>query len=98
MADEDAKALTEAEHILAMTQSQGWGIIKPKLDAYILDLQNISNIDSTSADTVVADIKARKLAVDYLFGWLKRDVYGVIEQQRAAQLPRAEDSVFVDRG
>jgi hypothetical protein len=92
---ETAQILTEADEIKNLTESRGWGIIKAKLDAKILDLQNISNIDENN---LAIDLKARLLASRFLFAWLKEDVYGVIEQQEANSQALIEKSdAFVER-
>lgn len=95
---EDKKLLTDAEHVQNMLQSQGWGVVKGKLDTLILDLQNINNIDMERPDTLSVQLAARKMAVDLIFGWLKRDVYGFVEQQRANQVPPNEaDESIIER-
>lgn len=74
--------LTEADHVRALTDSEGWKSVKGKLDARILDLQNINNLDMADIGTLPAQLAARKMAVDILFLWLKSDVYGFVEQQQ----------------
>lgn len=81
-ADEHA-VLTEAEHVKNMTTSDGWRIIKPKLDQRILDLQNIANLDMEKPETLSVQLAGRILAAELIFAWLKADVYGVIEQAEA---------------
>lgn len=80
---ETAITLSEGEEVGLMVEGRGWGIVKAKLDARILDLQNINNLDFTNEQTVLFDLKARKMAADLLFSWLKDDVYGFAEQQKA---------------
>lgn len=81
---ETAQSLTEADKVLLTLESGGWRVIKAKLDEKILDLQNINNLDFTSEQTVLFDLKARKMAADLLYEWLKNDVYGFVEQQSIA--------------
>ena len=82
MPDKDTKEiLSAADHVRNMTESDGWKIVKDKLDARILDLQNINNLDTEKIDTIPAQLASRKMTVDTLFTWLKSDVYGFIEQQ-----------------
>ena len=76
-----SKVLTDAEHVRNLVESQGWAVIKSKLDARILDLQNINNLDLTDPATLNVQLASRKMAVDSIWGWLKEDVYGFIEQQ-----------------
>lgn len=77
---ETQKQLTDGEEVRNLLGSKGWGVIKPKLDARILDLQNIHNLDDDKPETLSIQLAARKLAVDLIFGWLKGDVYGMVEQ------------------
>lgn len=79
MNPEDSKQTTEAEHIRNMTESDGWKIIYPKLSTFILDLQNINNIDMTSLNTLATQLAARKMASDLIYAWLRQDVFGAIE-------------------
>lgn len=86
MAKEDKETLqilTEADHVRSMTESEGWKSVKGKLDAKILDLQNINNLDLVDVTTLPTQLAARKMAVDIIWSWLKGDVYGFIEQQEA---------------
>jgi len=73
--------LTEADHVKSMTESDGWKSVKGKLDQKILDLQNINNLDLADVSTLPTQLAARKMAVDVIWGWLKNDVYGFVEQQ-----------------
>lgn len=79
-----------------MIQTDAWMIVKAKLDTRILDLQNISNIDTSDVSTIATQIAARRMATDLLFGWLKDDVYGAVEQQRAnaATRPQSDDQII----
>lgn len=79
---ETNEVLTEGEELLNMTRSRGWGIARGKLTEKILDLQNIHNVDDTSIDNVVVDMKSRKLAVAILFAFLK-DIEGTASQHEA---------------
>lgn len=92
--------LTEADHVRNLTTSDGWRIVKSKLDARILDLQNINNLDLTTTESAIFDLKARKMASDLLFAWLKDDIYGFIQQQESnsASLIDKPREDFIDRG
>lgn len=80
---ETKQILSEADHVKSLLGSDGWRIIKAKLDERILDLQNISNLDMGKVDTLPAQLAARKMAVEHVFEWLKKDVYGFVEQQES---------------
>jgi hypothetical protein len=92
---ETQKLIQEAQHVEAMLTSQGWQLVKAKLDARILDLQNINNIDTSHASTLETQLLGRKLASELLFDFLKRDVYGFVEQARtnSAAHPVKEDAL-----
>lgn len=94
---ETKQILSEADQVKSMLESDGWKLVKSKLDARILDLQNINNLDLTKLESVNTQIAARKMAVDEIFGWLKGDVYGFVEQQEKnnqSLMERAEQ--FID--
>lgn len=97
---ETQKVITAAEHVLSLIESDGWAIIKGKLDAKILDLQNIANIDMTKPDTLGVQVAARVMAAELLFNWLKADVYGFVQQQRANNAPgqKEPDDDIIDLG
>lgn len=91
--------LTEADHIKSMTESDGWKLVKAKLDERILDLQNITNLDMSKPETLSAQLAARTMAVQEMFAWLKSDVYGFVEQQQTNNPPKnIENESFVDLG
>lgn len=88
--------LTEADHVKAMTESEGWKSIKGKLDQKILDLQNMANLDRSKP--LEAQIDGRMYAADIFFTWLKNDVYGFIEQQEANNRPKPiENEPFIEQ-
>lgn len=96
---ETKEILSEADHVKNMISSDGWNIVKVKLDAKILDLQNISNIDMAKPETLSIQLAARTLAVALIWEWLKDDVYGFIEQQEANnQKPKPQEENYIDRG
>jgi hypothetical protein len=99
MIDKETKEiLSDADHVRNMVNSQGWGYVKGKLDDLILDLQNINNLDMTNVDSLNAQIAARKMAVDVIFGWLKLHVYGFVEQQEANNQPLpTQPENFIER-
>ena|ERR1700749_2872890 len=97
MADtETQKLLTDADHVKSLTESQGWEIVKARLDQRILDLQNINNLDLSKIDTLPQQLAARQMAVAEMFAWLKQDVYGFVHQQESNNqelLEKAEDFI-----
>lgn len=97
---ETKQELTDAEHIRLMTETKGWQLVKAKLDAKIIDLQMIGNVEGTTADEKVRNMEVRAGVVAMLYDWLKNDVYGRIEQAGNAQVALQDkaDSDFVDRG
>ena len=98
MDTETQKILTDADHVEAMTTSKGWELVKSKLDIRILDLQNINNLDTTDVTTLSAQLAARKMTSEILYAWLKDDIYGFIEQQRANMEKNTEQvETFINR-
>lgn len=80
---ETTQQLTDGEHVKYMVESEGWKIVKAKLDARILDIQNINNLDATQP--LEPQLLGRKIAAQQFFEWLKQDVYGFVEQQETAK-------------
>lgn len=96
MKDEHEQFLTDAQHVSALVGSSGWQLVYPKLTERILDIQNISNLaDITDPQQLLIEIKARKLAADTLFTWLKQDVFGLLEQQQATNLDQKEVRTYI---
>lgn len=91
--------LTEGEYIKQMTESKGWQIVKANLDAKIIDLQMIGNVEGSTPQDKVTNMEARAMAVAILFQWLKGDVYGRVEQHENAKqaLLEAPGSGFIER-
>ena len=98
---ETTSEISDGEKIQYMTQTDGWQIVFAKLSERILDLQNINNLNDSSPEQLIAEIKARKLAVDILWDWLKSDVTGRVEQYennlRTLHDARVTDEGYVDR-
>lgn len=90
--------LSEADHVKSLTLSEGWKIVKAKLDQRVLDLQNINNLDLTKIETLPQQLAARKMAVQEIFAWLQADVYGFVEQQETNnQKGAAKSEAFINR-
>ena len=100
MPDKDTKEiLSEADHVKNMLGSDGWKSIKGKLDAKILDLQMIGNVEGNTPDEKIKDMEARGKAVAIIFEWLKSDVYGFVEQQELNnQRIAKEGDQYIERG
>lgn len=97
---ETKKELSDGEEVANLLESRGWGIVKPKLDNFILDLQNINNLDDSKPETLSIQLAARRLASELLYTWLQNNVYGYAEQQKAnaEMLVDPKDTSYVDRG
>lgn len=84
--DGDTKReLNDSEQVRLMTETPGWALVKARLDAEIVDLQMIGNVTGETPLDKVTNMEARAMAVKILFDWLKRDVYGRIQQAENAQ-------------
>lgn len=92
---ETKQLLTDADHLRLMVESAGWRLAKAKLDARIIDLQNINNLDV--AMPLEPQILGRKMAADEMFAWLKADIYGFIEQQDTANQHQREEGDHIAR-
>lgn len=93
---ETKKVLTDAENLQLMTEHAGWGIARQKLVDKINDLQFIQNVDKTSPEKALLDITARQYAVDILFGFLKEDIEGSVDQHITNNnLPKPLNSIIV---
>lgn len=93
------KVLSDAENLRLMTESEGWKIAYASLSERILDLQNINNVDDSSIENAIHDMKARKAAAAILFEWVKKDVYGKVEQGIVSQqaMENHEAETFIER-
>ena len=71
-----------AKSLQGLIDHEGWAIARARLTDKILDLQNAFNVDDSSAEKMITDLKARKLATTILFDWLK-DIEGTPAQAEA---------------
>lgn len=93
-----SKELSDGEEVANLLQSRGWGVVKPKLDNFILDLQNINNLDDSKPETLSIQLAARRLASELLFTWLQNNLYGYAEQQKtnAQMLLDPHDASYIE--
>lgn len=98
-ADKETKEiLSEADHVKAMLDSDGWKFAHGKLVDKVMDLQNIHNLDMTDPNTINTQLAARKMAVAIISDWLQRDVYGFVEQQELNnQKEKPTEETFIER-
>lgn len=79
--DSDTKqVLTDGEKLKLLIEHDGWNIVYQKFSDKIMDLQFIANVDDSSPDKALIDMKARKYAVSILLDWMKNDILGTVEQ------------------
>lgn len=79
--DSDTKqVLTDGEKLKLLTEHQGWGILYQKFSDKIMDLQFIANVDDSTPEKAIIDMKSRKYAVAILLDWMKNDILGTVEQ------------------
>ena len=99
MDKETKQILTEADHVKSLLDSEGWKSVYGKLQTRIMDLQNINNLDLSKPDTLTIQLAARKMAVDEIFGWLKQDVFGFVEQQENNNAKKLDEGIesFITR-
>lgn len=80
MDNETKKVLTEGEKLKLLTEHDGWEVAYQKFSDKIMDLQFIANVDDTTAEKALIDMKARKYAVTILMDWMKNDILGTVQQ------------------
>ena len=78
MDKETQDILSEQHRLETLVGSEGWSVARDKLVQKVLDLQNAFNINETSAELMLIDLKARKIATQVLYDWL-RDVEGTAQ-------------------
>lgn len=83
MDKETKEILSDADHVQALLDSDGWKIIKPKFDARVLDMQNIANLDMSKPEMLAIQLQARLMASKEMADWYLKDVVGFVEQQKA---------------
>jgi hypothetical protein len=85
MDDETKLVVGEQRQITKLTETDGWSFARKKLVEKVLDLQNAFNVNDDSAEMLLIDIRARKLATSILYDWLK-DIEGTKEQYDSNKL------------
>lgn len=80
MDQETKKILTEGEKLKLLIEHDGWGVAYQRFSDKIMDLQFIENVDDSSPEKALIDMKARKYAVSILLDWMKNDILGAVEQ------------------
>lgn len=80
MDNETKQILTDGEKLKLLTEHEGWHIVYEKFSEKIMDLQFIANVDDSSPEKALIDMKARKYAVVVLMDWMKNDILGAVEQ------------------
>jgi len=60
------KLFNKNKDIYTLVKSRGWKAFKEQVDQDILDFQSVMNVDLSSPDDVILDIKVRKNIVDYI--------------------------------
>lgn len=94
------KVLEDAAHVEALLASDGWRIIEASLVDKLIDMQSVLNVDDTTPEKALADMKARAAAVKLIKEWLQADVYGFVQQQKNLQTQMTDKlhNTFIDRG
>lgn len=75
MENKNQKALSD------LIQSDGWKIVRQKFIDKIMDIQSVLNVDVTSVDKVIVDIKARTTVVEILSSMIK-EIEGSVVQEK----------------
>lgn len=82
---ETQQVMDEQKQAEQLVRSDGWGYARAKLVERVLELQNAFNIEDSDAQMMLIDIRARKLATEILYDWLK-EVEGTKEQYESNKL------------
>lgn len=96
MDNETKKILSDAENLDLMTQHPGWLVARQMISDKIMDLQFIANVDDSTPEKALIDMKSRKYAVEILFSFLKEDIEGTIAQNKVnSGLPKPINSYIM---
>lgn len=71
MDQETKEIIGEKRWIAEIVGHQGWSLVRGKIAAKIIDLQNAFNIEDGDPNTMLIDLQARKLASTMLFDFLR---------------------------
>lgn len=71
MDKETKEILSKNKHIEEMIMSEGWKIAKELLLNKMLDLQNAFQIEDKDPQSMLTDLRARRLAQTLLLEWLQ---------------------------
>lgn len=96
--DEETKTvLTIQDSLKQLVEHDGWSTVRSLLMGKIIELQSIDDIDTTSPENAVRDIKARQFAGKILLDWLN-EIEGTVEQTKSnnSLLPKKES--YIVRG
>lgn len=80
MDNETKKIISDGEKLKLMTEHEGWGVARSLLSAKILDLQMIGDIVDLDPQAMAIQAKAKRLAAEILYNFLKQDIEGTVEQ------------------
>lgn len=94
---EDSRLFREGEMLQGFVHSEGWKWAKDRLTEKLMDLQSIMNMDDSSPENVILDLKARRMAVELLMSWL-RQLEGRADQHQGNKglSHREEDETIVE--
>ena len=94
---ETQKILTEGEHLLNLVKGEGWQIARKRLFGAMDDVDSIQNIDDLESKDnakIVAEMLARKIAIDLVKGWFDEIdglVQSHVQQIRTSRIDEDQD-------
>lgn len=97
MDNETKEVLTVQDTIKKLTEHEGWGFVRSLLMSKIVDLQDINDVDTTSPENAVRDIKARQFAGKILLEWLN-EIEGTVEQSKSNNSLLPSKDSYIVRG
>jgi len=81
---ETRKISIEGKRLKELVESEGWQIAKKKLMDKLMDAGSVMNFDSKlDPQKAVIEIAAKKMAIEMVYEWITRDVYGTVEQHKS---------------
>lgn len=77
--DKTNELIGDQKRLHDLINHDGWALARQKLVDKIMDLQNAFNIEDSTAESLLIDLKSRKMSSRILYEWLQ-DVEGTAQQ------------------
>ena len=70
----------EGNQMEQLMEYPGWDMIEQEFKKEIMDLQSIRNVDDSDAESALADMRARNMAVKKMMNWW-RTIHGKVDRK-----------------